>query len=187
VGLIVVKVGGSLFDLPDLGRRLALWLPPSRDVLLVPGGGPTADAIRRLDSVHRLGQERSHWLALGALALNARFLAGLLPGAAVVEDPCLQEGTAVLDALAFARADEGWPGRLPHTWDVTSDSIAARAAVVARAGELVLLKSAALPAGVDWVEAARLGLVDPHFAATAAPLGGPVRVVDFRAAHRPAT
>jgi aspartokinase-like uncharacterized kinase len=52
---------------------------------------------------------------------------------------------------------------LPPSWDVTSDSIAARVAHLLRARELVLLKSAPLPPRVDRDEAARLGLVDPAF------------------------
>src|SRR5437763_775549 len=85
---IVVKVGGSLFDLPDLGERLDLWLKtlPTPEVLLVPGGGAVADVIRQLDRSHRLGEERCHWLALRALTLNAHFLADVVPRAVVIQD-----------------------------------------------------------------------------------------------------
>ena len=78
--LAVVKVGGSLYDLPDLGPRLRAWLKqaPAADFLIVPGGGPTADVIRDLDRIHRLGEEKAHSLALAALRLNAWFLATLL-------------------------------------------------------------------------------------------------------------
>jgi aspartokinase-like uncharacterized kinase len=168
-GPIVVKVGGSLYDLPDLGPRLRDWLTGlgSWPVLLVPGGGATADVVRELDGRHGLGEEAAHWLALRALSLNAHFLQGLLPGAVVVgwphelppaERPC------VLDAFAFVEEDEGRPGCLPHTWEVTSDAVAARVAVVARARRLVLLKSAMVPQGVAWAEAGRRGLVDAWFA-----------------------
>lgn len=168
---LVVKVGGSLYDLPDLGPRLRSWLAAAGPrPLLVPGGGPTADVIRSFDTSHRLGEEASHWLALRALALNAHFLAALVPGAAVVErlEDCpavwQRGGIAVLDAHAFALADEQRPGRLPHRWDVTSDSLAARVASVAGAPQLVLLKSVSIPDGVAWSEAAQRGLVDPYFA-----------------------
>jgi aspartokinase-like uncharacterized kinase len=60
---------------------------------------------------------------------------------------------------------------LPHSWAVTSDSIAARVAVRLGAEELLLLKSAPLPPGIDRTGAARLGLVDPAFTAVARPLG----------------
>ena len=86
-GWIVVKVGGSLFDLPDLGTRLAAWLRQFEEsnVLLVPGGGAAADAIRDFDRVHQLGEETSHWLAIQALSLNGECCSdccrnhGLLP------------------------------------------------------------------------------------------------------------
>jgi aspartokinase-like uncharacterized kinase len=186
--LTVVKIGGSLYDLPDLGPRLRAWLDAlaAPHVLLIPGGGPTADVIRRLDAIHRLGEEPSHWLALQALALNAAFLARLLPGGTVVGDwrACLAEGgrgrVPVLDCHAFARADEGRPGCLPHAWAVTSDAVAARVAAVAGAAALFLLKSTALPAGVGWEEAGRRGWVDAFFA-QAVPAGLAVHVVNFRA------
>src|SRR5204862_6165233 len=78
-GLVVVKVGGSLYDLPDLGPRLAAWLRTLvGPVLLVPGGGAMADAVRHLDRYHGLGAEISHELALRSLTMNAWFLAALL-------------------------------------------------------------------------------------------------------------
>lgn len=167
--LAVVKVGGSLYDLPELGARLRLWLDEhflAANVLLVPGGGPTVEALRQLDRLHALGEERSHWLALRALSVNAHFLAALLPSARIVTDVNAEkDGTrALLDVHAFAQADEARPGRLPHRWSVTSDAFAARAAVVMRARHLVLLKSTTIPQGLDWSEAGRLGFVDEMFA-----------------------
>jgi len=171
--VLVAKVGGSLFDLADLGPRLRGWLAdqPEQDHLLLPGGGPTADAVRRLDRLHGLGQEAAHWLALRALAVNARFLAELLPAAAVVGTPHEAAAAfraakpAVLDAFAFCRLDEASASPLPHTWQATSDAVAARAAVVFGARRLVLLKSVDVPPALGWEEAGRRGLVDPVFAA----------------------
>jgi aspartokinase-like uncharacterized kinase len=50
---------------------------------------------------------------------------------------------------------------LPASWDVTSDTIAARIAVCLEAECLILLKSTSLPVGTSRDDAARLGLVDP--------------------------
>jgi aspartokinase-like uncharacterized kinase len=183
----VIKVGGSLFDLPDLGPRLRNWLAerPSGEVILVPGGGPAADVVRQYDRLHTLGEERAHWLALSALTLNAHFLASLLPCAVIVPDAqalateWLQGKIPILDPYAFAHADEGQLGCLPHCWTVTSDSLAARVARVAEAGELILLKSVSLPAGMDWTEAGKRGLVDAYFA-EAAGRSQSVRFINFR-------
>ncbi len=185
--LVVVKVGGSLYDVPDLGARLRHWLhsqPPSKRVLLVPGGGSVVDAIRHLDRDQGLGEEISHWLALRALSVNAHFLAALMPSTRVVEDVGAWQGsdTAILDVHAFALADEKREDRLPHAWTVTSDSLAARVAVVHRAETLVLLKSTTISADGAWDEAARLGWVDEHFAEVLrhAPADLEVRSVNWR-------
>jgi aspartokinase-like uncharacterized kinase len=171
--IAVVKVGGSLYDLPDLGPRLRRWLAEQlagTRVIVVPGGGPLVDAIRLLDRSHRLGEETSHWLALRALSVNAHFLASLLPQTCVIDDVAElghawdMDRLPVLDVHGFARADEQRPDHLPHSWSVTSDSFAARVAVVLAARHLILLKSTTISPDVDWREAGRLGLVDTLFA-----------------------
>jgi 5-(aminomethyl)-3-furanmethanol phosphate kinase len=169
----VVKVGGSLYDLPDLGFRLRRWLAEhfaDDHVILVPGGGGTAAVIRDLDRRHGLGEETSHWLALRALGLNAHFLAALLPPAWVAGKiealgaAWEKNRLAVLDVHEFARDDEDRPGHLPHDWTVTSDALAARVAMVVEARHLVLLKSTTIPPSMDWTEVGRLGVVDERFA-----------------------
>jgi 5-(aminomethyl)-3-furanmethanol phosphate kinase len=170
----VVKVGGSLFDLPDLATRLRRWLAAewssTNGILLLPGGGPAVDVVRALDRWHKLGEEASHWLALRALTLNAHFLTSLLPSACAIDSlselPHIWDkgNIPILNAHEFARADEDNPGRLPHTWAVTSDAVAARVAIVTHARHLVLLKSATIPPDVDWREAGQRGLVDEMFA-----------------------
>ncbi len=178
----VVKVGGSLYDLPDLGARLRTWLARlgswSR-ILLVPGGGVTADAIRHLDRTHQLGEEASHWLAIQVLSINARFLQTFLPMARLVATVADAEDseTCILDPFPFFQEDEGRHDHLPHVWQVTSDSLAVRVAKLTAARELILLKS------TDW-HGSDLGdtsIVDGYFAE--ALRGVPslrIRVVNLR-------
>jgi aspartokinase-like uncharacterized kinase len=131
----------------------------------VPGGGAAVDVVREFTRLHRIGEEDAHWRALRAVAMNAHFLAGLLPGTPIVEHPAgFADGWAILDAHAFARGDESSANPLPHTWAVTSDAVAARAAHVAAARRLVLLKSVTMPSPTCWHEAAQRGWVDPVFA-----------------------
>jgi aspartokinase-like uncharacterized kinase len=184
---LVVKVGGSLYDLPDLSPRLRRWLADHapRATIVVPGGGPPTNAVRDLDRIHHLGEETSHWLALRALSLNARLLRALLGRAEVAWSvpQCRRRWTAgavpIISPWEFCRGDDRRPGALPHTWAVTSDSVAARVAVVAGAEELVLLKSAPQPAG-DVAVWAETGYVDPWLPRVLAGSGVPVRAVDLR-------
>ena len=165
--MTVVKVGGSLYDHPGLAAGLRAYLPTlSPPVVLVPGGGPLADAVRTLDAVHRLGEAVAHRVALRSLSAAAEFLRAL-----VGDLP----GVLVLDPFELLADDDS----LPHTWAVTTDSIAAE---VARRSEarLVLLKSVDIPPGANWRTAAECGWVDGHFPTAAA--GVAVETVNFRRA-----
>jgi hypothetical protein len=77
----------------------------------------------------------------------------------------------VIDAVAFSRWDQGTNPHtaLPHSWSVTSDSIAARVAVASAADQLILLKSVTIPPDMDWEEAGERGFVDEWFARTIRP------------------
>jgi 5-(aminomethyl)-3-furanmethanol phosphate kinase len=182
--LTVVKVGGSLYDLPDLAERLNDFIDglSSTRVLLVPGGGAAADVVRELDRVHHLGDEVAHWIALRAASLNAHFLQALLPGSRQVCHPREQlAGVAgILDALVFAERDEASADALPHDWSVTTDALAARAAVVGGATRIILLKS------VDWptrtcLQDAAAGYVDAMFPRLVETAGLEIMWVNFRA------
>ena len=167
--MIVVKVGGSLFDHPRLGAGLRQHLEslaPS-EVLLVPGGGAAAEAVRELDRVHRLGQEASHWLAIAAMDVMGGVLRSLV------------RAGRVLECSEFARSDESRPGALPHSWNVTSDSLAARAAVVLGAKRLVLLKSID-GEGNSAEEWSRRGWVDVYFPRVVQRAALPVEILNFR-------
>ncbi len=181
--LTIVKVGGSLFDWPDLPRRLAAFLDHRRmnvateRMVLIAGGGAAVDAIRALDRIHRLGDEPAHQLALHALDLTAIVLAAMVPGSTAVDRIESFAGAwnaRSIPILAPRRSvtelDRTGTGPLPASWDVTSDSIAARLADHLGAECLVLLKSAPLPPATSRRDAARLGLVDPMLPAVARSL-----------------
>jgi 5-(aminomethyl)-3-furanmethanol phosphate kinase len=177
---LIVKVGGSLFDLPDLATRLRGWLAAqtAEQIIVVPGGGAGADVVRKLDAKHNLGVESAHWLALHVLSVNGRFLARLL-GVPFVPSWDSGEPLAVLDALEFCARDDGRAGALAHSWDTTSDSIAARIAHCT-SGRLALLKSVDLPVNASWSEAAAIGLVDRTFPTVVAHSGIDVAWVNLR-------
>ena len=144
---LVVKIGGGLAAIPGAldavcgavaaaGRR--------RPLLVVPGGGPFADAVRAFDQRFGLSDASAHRMAILAMDQYAHLLAERIEGSILVE-----ESGAVMDALAAGRAAVLAPSRwlraadpLPHSWDATSDSVAAFVAGALDARRLVLVKPA---------------------------------------------
>ncbi|HEY5388241.1 MAG TPA: amino acid kinase [Thermoleophilia bacterium] len=140
----VVKVGGSLGRgacLAELGARL-VELGRTKRLLVVPGGGAFADVVREYDARFGLRPSTAHWMAVLAMDQYGHLLADLVPGCALVRTLgearawLAHEGVSVLlPSEPLRHADT-----LPHSWSVTSDSIAAWLTGQVGAGLLVLLK-----------------------------------------------
>lgn len=137
----VIKVGGGLGRRPAVLRQLMsalAGLARGRALVVVPGGGRFADEVRRADRRFRLGDSPAHWMATLAMDQYAYVLARLSGDAGLVRGP----GEIARDRLNVL-APSGWLRRvdpLPHSWRVTSDSVAAWVARELGAGMLVLLK-----------------------------------------------
>lgn len=172
-GCTVVKVGGGLLaQAGALEATCAALLAAhraGRRIVVVAGGGPFADAVRAADAAHRLGDDAAHWMASLAMDQYAQWLAARLPGSRLVTTP--YEAGAALDSghlAVFAVAT--WlrdADTLPHSWSLTSDSIAAFTAGALDAARLLLVKP---------VAGAADQLVDPAFTSVA-PVGLPVVAV----------
>jgi 5-(aminomethyl)-3-furanmethanol phosphate kinase len=162
--LRVAKVGGSLFDFPDLPTALRCWFESQPGLnLLLAGGGPFVDVVRRVDETFALDDSTAHRLALEAMRVSAELLAALLPDLPVVRslgEVHKQSGSMIFDPTPMLNLPEC---RLPHSWDVTSDSIAAHVAGELQADELVLFKSTPLPANTNRSQAIVAGLIDRYF------------------------
>jgi 5-(aminomethyl)-3-furanmethanol phosphate kinase len=138
---LVVKIGGGLLKRegrPGLERACAeaRELAKSRPVLVVPGGGPFADAVRAVDAQLGLADDVAHVLALQAMDQLGVLLRPLLP------DAELLSGLVAPGALALLLAAPAFIDRpeIPQSWSVTSDSLAVLAAGAIGAEEAVLLK-----------------------------------------------
>jgi aspartokinase-like uncharacterized kinase len=167
----VVKVGGAVCREPSMRRRALTAvgrLAGTQRILVLPGGGVFADEVRVAQGTRGFSDDAAHWLAILAMDRLARVIAAELEGAQLITlrseaAPVLDAGRVpVLAPHAWMRAADP----LPHSWDITSDSVAAFIAGALGADELILLKPVDGP--VD-------ALVDRGFAA-ACPAGLPVRV-----------
>jgi aspartokinase-like uncharacterized kinase len=169
----VLKIGGGLSrDRGDEALRAlctAVGAAAARHPLLVlPGGGAFADAVRAEDRRFVLGAETTHAMAVLAMDQFGLMLGDLVPGARVCRDldaaaGVMRDGRAAIllpAELVLAAPD------LPASWDVTSDSIAAWVAGRAGARRVVLLK------GVGGLFAEQPGEGEPIRALTAPRLAG---------------
>jgi hypothetical protein len=127
-----------------LDRTLATISRVAREarVLIVPGGGPFADAIRDVDERVGVPDDAAHWMAALGMDQYAHLLVARLSNAVLVEN-----AGSITDALAASRVPVLAPSHwlrsadpLPHSWEVTSDSIAAWVAGVMHAPHIVLVK-----------------------------------------------
>lgn len=157
---VVIKVGGSLVaHAGQLDAVLAAITVAARArrVLIVPGGGPFADVVRDVDRRVGIPDDAAHWMAVLAMDQYAHLLAARLTRGVIVTTA--RDATR---AIEMSRVPVLAPSRwlaeadpLPHSWDVTSDSIAAWVAGQVGARELVLVKAPGAQGDA---------LVDRHFA-----------------------
>lgn len=140
----VVKIGGSLLGEAELARWLEIFVKYSDGkVVIVPGGGIFADAVRDAQQLSNISDAAAHELALLAMDQFGLLLAGM--------NPELATASSELEI-----AERGWQHRgivwLPskmvladecvlRNWEVTSDSLSAWLANKLGAEQLILVKA----------------------------------------------
>jgi len=119
----VIKIGGSLIEVSrDIVRGLVDLSREGNVFLVIPGGGPMADLVRDLHQRYDLSEETAHWMAILAMEEYACFLADGT-GASLTDDVS-RPASGVWVLLPYRPLREDDRG-LEHSWDYTSDSVAA--------------------------------------------------------------
>jgi aspartokinase-like uncharacterized kinase len=139
---VVVKIGGGLLRADGVaGLRAACEDAVDRSalspVLVVPGGGPFADAVRAVDRDGDIGDRLAHRLALTAMDQLGTMLHELLPHAEPISRLLVPTGLGLLLAAPAFTDRAG----VPESWTVTSDSLAVLAAAAIGADQAILLKA----------------------------------------------
>jgi 5-(aminomethyl)-3-furanmethanol phosphate kinase len=170
--LTVVKLGGSYAFSPHLRDVLSAISAARVPVVVVPGGGPFADAVREAQPRMGIGDSAAHRMALLAMAQFAEALVSLAAKArgrrschvaasiAAVRETLSQNALPVWSPWPMADGIE----TLPQSWALTSDSLSAWLAGRLGAARLILLKHRDPPeAPIGLAEAAKAGIVDRLF------------------------
>jgi aspartokinase-like uncharacterized kinase len=163
----VVKLGGSLAESTRLTKILEIVAQARTPVVVVPGGGAFADAVRRAQADFGFSDAAAHRMALLAMHQSGLMMAAMQPRLRPVETLAALKRTAagkripVWLPLRLVERD----GRIAADWSTTSDGLAARLAERFGRVPVVLVKSCRIPKGVSVAALAREGVVDPTFAA----------------------
>lgn len=142
----VVKLGGS----HAFSSHLTEWVKAIADcagrVIVVPGGGPFADAVREAQPKMGFDDDAAHHMALLAMEQYGCALASLDRRLALADS-----SDAIRSALETERVPVWMPARMAlaatdirASWDITSDSLAAWLAGEVGARQLMLIKHVSL-------------------------------------------
>jgi 5-(aminomethyl)-3-furanmethanol phosphate kinase len=163
--LTIVKIGGSHYDGPHLRDWLAAIAVDARAIVIVPGGGPFADAVRSAQESMGYDDSAAHAMALAAMAQFGQALQSLNPALRLTGSR-----SAILRALKDGKVPVWSPepmaraASLPETWALTSDSLAAWLAGELGALDLLLVKHGHFEApAVDVDDLVARGVLDSLF------------------------
>jgi aspartokinase-like uncharacterized kinase len=162
---LVLKLGGSLAETGQLAAILATVAAATRPLVVVPGGGPFADTVRREQMRCGFSDATAHRMAILAMhqmaELTFEMQPGLVPAETIAEMRDAWKAGKVPVWLPLRLA--GREPTIPRDWSITSDGLAAWLAVRLGPADVALVKSC--PAGeATPAELARSGVVDPFYA-----------------------
>jgi 5-(aminomethyl)-3-furanmethanol phosphate kinase len=162
---VVVRLGGSHAFSPLLRPWLAAIGAAAGRVVVVPGGGPFADAVRSAQTAMGFDDLAAHRMALLAMAQYGFALAGLGGPFVLVDDM-----NGLRQVLADRRVPvwSPWPmlrnvREIATSWDVTSDSLALWLARAIGAACVLVIKHVPAPAGATVPSLVAQGVLDAAF------------------------
>jgi 5-(aminomethyl)-3-furanmethanol phosphate kinase len=166
-GLTVVKLGGSFAFSAHLADWIAAIARGAGRAVIVPGGGPFADAVRAAQTQMGFNDLAAHRMALLAIEQFGCAITTLHDALSLADSfDSIRRSLAndqvpvwLPTRMALAAAD------IPPCWDVTSDSLAAWLAGKLGAERVLLVKHIEpMPAAMRATDLAARDIVDKAFA-----------------------
>ena len=140
----VVKIGGSLASDTRLIDWLQILSNSKQAIVLVPGGGPFADQVRRMQSHWHFSDATAHHMAIIAMQQYGLMLADLNPKFECfisAQEVKKNLSAGLLSIIWMPSIDELQEDEVAANWDVSSDSLAAWLCSKLNAERLILIKS----------------------------------------------
>lgn len=162
--MIIVKLGGSLYQSPHLKHWLNVLanLAKRHSIIIVPGGGPFADTVRKAQDSYHFDDSTAHHMAILAMAQFGLLLTGISSDCQsfrYTDSPIAPHALSVWlpDETLLAESE------LVHSWDITSDSLALWLANKLNSEQLILVKSCAIPNDISIPFLTKNGIIDHGF------------------------
>lgn len=164
--LTVLKIGGSFIkqqNLNNLNKIIkAIKKVDNHRLVIVSGGGKAADFIRDYDNKVELNASSSHFAAVAAMELNSYIISDYFNDFSFFStDFNFSKKINIFLGLDYYRKFDP----LPHSWDVSSDSIALELSQKLKADNLFLIKQRTIKSSfkIKSQRAADNKLIDNYF------------------------
>ncbi|MFX1304606.1 MAG: hypothetical protein ACFFBV_06690 [Promethearchaeota archaeon] len=125
----IFKIGGKILeDFENLKSTISQLTQIFNEnliqkIILIPGGGSLANFIRKVYSELKFTEELAHWMGIISMNYNGLELSKKFPKLEIIEDfdrlKKLSKSFCIFLPYKFLKEND----KLPHSWDVTSDSI----------------------------------------------------------------
>jgi len=177
--VIIVKVGGSLYNTPELAHWLSALAAYSlqQPIVIVPGGGPFADQVRVAQQYHHFNDETAHHMAIIAMKQFGLLLSSLAPSSQIINGNALPTS-----AFSIWLPDDELLTEplLLKSWDSSADSIALLLADQLQAEQLLLIKhSSTHSTSIKELTADKI--IDNGFAQLFSTLSIITKIIDYKA------
>lgn len=164
--LTVLKIGGSFInqqkqeELTEIIR--AVKKAKNHKFIIVTGGGKAADLVRNYDSNFHLKADSSHFAAVAAMELNSFMISDYFADFSFFSTNFdFKKRINIFLPLAYYKKFDP----LPHSWDVSSDSIALELGQRLKADNLFLIKQKIIADNIKIKAktAVEVGILDNYF------------------------
>ena len=126
---IICKIGGKILENPENIKSTVSQLSQLYKkkvvtrLILIPGGGSNANFVRFLQKKLQFNEDLAHWMAVVSMDLNGTCINKKFPNFSILDDFTklikFENGCFIFLPYKFLKEND----ELPHSWDVTSDSI----------------------------------------------------------------